>query len=216
MPQTSSNYERAFPVNTMGTPEVGFFVVDMGEDIETNYSLSDSLYSQAVKALQRTTDLYMIGLPDGNLFTFSARLSSVPGAVAGATTGIITSLGNDIAEVCGSDTVLAITLRAGGTANDVGDEFEFRHASFATPLKVRVTASNSGVATAVEIVDGGVWTDENSNPANTQAGGFTRVQTFGTIDTNGTGLQVNMTSWGMGGIEVYNASIVGGQLVWND
>jgi hypothetical protein len=216
MPQTSPDWQRAFPVNTMGTPELGFFVVDMGEDIETDYSLSDSLYAQAVRALQKTTDLYMIGLPDGNFFTFSARISSIPGAVAGATTGIITSLGADIAEMCGSDTVLAITLRAGGTLNDVGDEFEFRHASFATPLKVRVTASSAGVATAVEIVDGGVWTDENSNPANTQVAGFTRVQTFGTIDTNGTGLQVNMTSWGMGGIEVYNASIVGNSLVWND
>jgi hypothetical protein len=216
MPATSPDWQRAFPVNTMGTPELGFFVVDMGEDIETNYSLSDSLYAQAVRALQKTTDLYMVGLPDGNFFTFSARISSIPGAVAGATTGIITSLGADIAEMCGSDTVLSITLRAGGTANDVGDEFEFRHASFATPLKVRVTASSSGVATAVEIVDGGVWTDESSNPANTQAGGFTRVQTFGTIDMNGSGLQVNMTSWGMGGIEVYNASIVGNSLVWND
>ena len=216
MPATSPNWQRAFPVNTMGTPELGFFVVDMGEDIETNYSSSNSLYAQAVRALQQTTDLYMVGLPDGNFFTFSARLSSVPGAVAGATTGIITGLGATIAEVCGSDTVLSISLRSGGTNNDTGDEFEFRHASFATPLKVRVTAATLGVASAVEIVDGGVWTNESSNPANTQAGGFTRVQTFGTIDTNGTGLEVNMTSWGMGGIEVYNASIVGNSLVWND
>jgi hypothetical protein len=216
MPATSPNWQRAFPVNTMGTPPLGFFVVDMGEDIETNYSSSNSLYAQAVRALQQSTELYMVGLPDGNFFTFSARLSTVPGAVEGATTGIITSLGATIAEVCGSDTVLAITLRSGGTNNDVGDEFEFRHASFATPLKVRVTASTLGVASAVEIVDGGVWTNESSNPANTQAGGFTRVQTFGTIDTNGTGLEVNMTSWGMGGIEVYNASIVGNSLVWND
>ena len=83
MPQTSPDWQRAFPVNTMGTPELGFFVVDMGEDIETNYSLSDSLYAQAVRALQKTTDLYMVGLPDGNFFTFSARISSIPGAVAG-------------------------------------------------------------------------------------------------------------------------------------
>lgn len=216
MPQTSPNWQRAFPVNTMGTPEVGFFVVDMGEDIETDYSLSNSLYAQAVRALQKTTDLYMVSLPDGNLFTFSARLSSIPGAVAGATSGIITSLGADIAEMCGSDTVLAITLRNGGALNDVGDEFEFRHASFATPLKVRVTASTAGLATAVEIVDGGVWTTEGTNPVHTALGGFTRVQTYGSQDMNGTGLQVNMTSWGLGGVEVYNASIVGGQLVWND
>lgn len=127
------NFQRVFPVNTMGTPELGFFVVDMGENIENNYSLSDSLYSQAVRALQKKTDLYMVGLPAGNNFAFSARISSIPGAVAGATSGIVTSLGADIAEGCGSETVLSISLRAGGTNNDVGDEFEFRHASFATP-----------------------------------------------------------------------------------
>ncbi len=212
----SQNWQRTFPVNTMGTPELGFFVVDMGEDIASDYTLSNSLYSQAVRALQKKTDLYMVGIPSGNKFTFSARISSIAGAEAGAISGIVPSLGADIAEGCGSETVLSITLRAGGTNNDVGDEFEFRHSSFSTPIKVRVTASNLGVATAVEIVDGGVWTDESYNPTNSTEAGFTRVQTFGTIDTNGTGLQVNFTAWGLGGIEVYNASIVGDSLVWND
>jgi hypothetical protein len=212
----TDNYLKVFPVTAMGTPELGYFVVDMGEDVEANYTASDSLYSQAVRALQLNTDLYMVGVPSGNIFTFAAKVSSIPGAVAGATSGIVTSLGATIAEFCGSDTVLSVAVRNGGSAVDVGDEFEFRHASFATPLKVRVTASSVGVASAVTILDGGVWTDESSNPDNTTVAGFTRVQTAAGMDFNATGLQLNLTSWGMGGIEVYNASIIGGTLVWND
>jgi len=210
------NWEKVFPITAMGTPELAYFVVDMGENVESNYTASNSLYSQAVQALQLKTDLYMVSQPNGSIFTFAARVSSVPGAVAGATTGTIASLGTDISEFVSDKVVTNISLRAGGTANDVGDEFEFRHANFATPLKVRVTASNSGVATAVSIVNSGLWTDGDNLPANTTVAGFTRVQTFGTIDMNGQDLQVNMNTWGLSNVVVYNASIIGGSLVWND
>jgi len=212
----TDNWVKVFPANTLGTPELAYFVVDIGTDIETNYTASDSLYSKAVRALQLKTDLYMVGVPDGNIFTFAARVSSIPGAVAGSISGTIPSLGDDIAEFISDETVTSISVRSGGTANDVGDEFEFRHASFATPLRVRVTASNSGVATAVSIVNGGVWTDDNSYPDNTTAGGFTRVQVAAGQDWNGNNLQVNINSWGLSDVQVYNASIVGGNLVWND
>jgi hypothetical protein len=212
----TDNYKRILPVNSMGTPELAYFVVDMGEDIETNYDDSNSLYSQAVQALQLKTDLYMVSVPDGNIFTFAARASSVPGAVAGAITGTIASLGQDITDFVSEETVTNISLRAGGTANDVGDEFEFRHANFATPLKVSVTASNAGVATGVAIVNGGIWKDSANLPANTTVAGFTRVQTYGSQDMNGNGLQVNINTWGLNNVVVYNASIVGPNLVWND
>lgn len=210
----TDNYAKVFPVNTLGTPELAYFVVDMGEDVESDYDSSDSLYSQAVKALQLKTDLYMVGLPSGNVFTFAARVSSIPGAVAGATSGVIASLGADIAEVCGDETVLSVSIRNGGGANDVGDEFDFTHPSFSSPLRVRVTASNAGVATAVEILDGGVWTDQENLPTNTT--GMTRTQTGAGFDWNGNNLQLNINTWGLGGVEVYNASIVGSNLVWND
>jgi hypothetical protein len=212
----TDNYKRILPVTSMGTPELAYFVVDMGEDVESNYDSSDSLYSQAVRALQLKTDLYMVSAPSGNIFTFAARASSVPGAEVGATFGTIDSLGQDITDFVSEETVTNISLRAGGTANDVGDEFEFRHANFASPLRVRVTASSAGVATAVSIVSGGIWTDSANLPANTTVAGFTRVQVAAGIDWNGNGLQVNINTWGLHDVVVYNASIVGGELLWNN
>ena len=212
----TDNYAKVSPVNTMGTPELAYFVVDLGENVETNYEDSNSLYSRAVQALQLKTDLYMVSAPDGNIFTFAARASSIPGAVAGATSGTIDSLGDDIAEFIIDEEVTNISIRNGGNANDVGDEFEFRHANFAVPLRVRVTASNSGVATAVSIVNGGVWTEENALPTNTTEAGFTRVQVAAGMDWNGNNLQINMNAWGLHDVQVYNASIIGGNLVWND
>jgi len=212
----TDNYKRILPVNTMGTPELAYFVVDMGEDVESNYDSSDSLYSQAVRALQLKTDLYMVGLPNGNVFTFAARASSVPGAEPGAISGTIDSLGQDITDFVSEETVTNISILNGGNANDVGDEFEFSHANFATPLRVRVTASNAGVATGVSIVNGGIWTDSANLPANTTVAGFTRTQVAAGMDWNGNNLQVTINTWGLHDVVVYNASIVGGDLVWND
>jgi hypothetical protein len=212
---TRDNWERVFPITQMGTAELGFFVVDMNADVEADSGLSDSLYSKAIRGLQARTDLYLIGQPLGQNFTFAARESTIPDAIPGAITGTCASLANAIAEACGDETVLSISLKNGGINNDVGDEFEFRHAEFDTPLKVRVTASNAGVATAVEIVDGGTWSS-TSLPADTTAAGFTRVQTYGSQDMNGSGLQVNLLTWGIGGVQVYYASLIGGSLVWND
>jgi hypothetical protein len=96
-------------------------------------------------------------------------------------------------------TVTGITLNNGGTAVDTGDEYTFSVAGFATPLRVRVTASNAGVATAVTIVNGGVWTN-GALPSNTT--GMTRAQVAAGQDFNGTGLQVNITTWGVQAVTV--------------
>lgn len=96
-------------------------------------------------------------------------------------------------------TVVGITINNGGSANDVGDEFTFAIAGFATPIRVRVTASSSGTATAVSIVSGGVWTS-GSLPSNSI--GMTRTQVAAGIDYNGTGLQVNFTAWGVATVAV--------------
>jgi hypothetical protein len=98
-------------------------------------------------------------------------------------------------------TVVGITLKNGGTANDVGDEFAFNNPNWPTAMRVRVTASNSGVATAIELVDGGVLTT-GALPAATDAGGFTRVQTAAGQDFNGSGLEVNFTAWGVATVAV--------------
>jgi hypothetical protein len=95
--------------------------------------------------------------------------------------------------------VVGITLNNGGTANDVNDEFDFSVAGFATALRVRVTASSGGNATAVEIVNGGVWT-AGALPATTI--GMTRTQVVAGQDMNGQGLQVNITAWGVATVAV--------------
>lgn len=98
-------------------------------------------------------------------------------------------------------TAVGITLNDGGTANDVGDEFTFAAAGFSTPIRVRVTASTGGVASAVAIVDGGLWTN-GALPGNTV--GMTRTQVAAGQDYNGQGLQVNFTAWGVGDVTVAN------------
>lgn len=208
------NWERSFPITQMGTAELNFFVVDMGVDIETGATLSDSLYSRAIRGLQARTELYLIGQPNGNYFTFAARQNSIPDANPGAITGQCASLEYAIAEASGDDTVLSISINNGGTNNDVGDEFEFAGASSIDPIRVRVTGANAGVATQVQLLDGGVWTDKANLPSNTI--GMTRTQTAAGQDYNGTNLQVNLTSWGLMDVRVYYASLDGGSLVWND
>jgi len=96
-------------------------------------------------------------------------------------------------------TVVSITLNNGGTANDVGDEFTFAVSGFATPLRVRVTAATTGTATAVSIVNGGVWTS-GALPSNTI--GMTRAQVAAGQDYNGQNLQVNITGWGVSTVAV--------------
>lgn len=97
--------------------------------------------------------------------------------------------------------VVGITLNNGGSANDVGDEFTFDAPGFDTPIRVRVTASSGGVASAVSIVDGGLWTS-GALPGNTV--GMTRAQVAAGQDYNGQGLQVNFTAWGVGAVAVAN------------
>ena len=98
-------------------------------------------------------------------------------------------------------TVVGITLKSGGTANDVGDEFVFNNNAFATALRVRVTAATGGVATAVSIVSGGMLVT-GPLPGATDQGGFTRVQVAAGQDNNGQGLEVNFTAWGVGDVTV--------------
>ncbi len=98
-------------------------------------------------------------------------------------------------------TVTGITLKNGGTANDVGDEFVYNNPNFAVAMRVRVTAATGGVATAVALVDGGKFVT-GTLPGATDQGGFTRVQVAAGQDSNGQGLEVNFTAWGVSTVEV--------------
>jgi hypothetical protein len=100
-------------------------------------------------------------------------------------------------------TVVGITIQNGGSANDIGDEFTFAITGFETPLRVRVTNSTTGTATAVSIVDGGSWTS-GTLPTNTI--GMTRTQVAAGQDYNGVNLQVNITAWGVKTVSVASRS----------
>lgn len=149
-------------------------------------------------------------IPTGVRATGIAHGNALSAVVTAAGTGY--NLGNTLSEnvVAGNTgryatwtvnglTAVGITIQNGGSANDVGDEFTFAIAGFATPIRVRVTASSSGLATAVAIVNGGLWT-AGALPGNTT--GMTRTQVAAGQDYNGTGLQVNFTAWGVGTVAV--------------
>lgn len=72
------NYEKAQPSSQFGTRELSYFQVDMNTNVETDYEDSDSLYAQAVKALQQRIELYAVGRPDGNWFTVIASANTAP------------------------------------------------------------------------------------------------------------------------------------------
>jgi hypothetical protein len=166
--------------------------------IGTPGTYTSSLPTATFKAPSIPTGVRATGTVHGNALTAVASAAGTGYNLADVLTQTAGGTGVAMAtwRVTGLK-VVGITLNNGGSANDVGDIFEFRHSSFSTPLQVRVTASTSGTATAVEIVNGGMWVS-GALPGNTGQAGFTRVQTFGTQDMNGTGLQVNFTAWGVG------------------
>jgi hypothetical protein len=97
------------------------------------------------------------------------------------------------------------TLVNGGTNYDatngtIGDKVTFRHANFSTPLRVRVTASSTGVATAITVEQAGVWTGSGAAPTTITGGsnGFTATTSGGPVDTNGVGMVISFTAaqWG--------------------
>lgn len=150
-------------------------------------------------------------LPNGVRATGTVHGNALTAVATAAGTGY--NLGNTLTQTTGGTgtsmatwnvtglTVVGITLKNGGTANDVGDEFAYNNNKFATALRVRVTAASGGVATAVSIVDGGRLVT-GPLPGATDEGGFTRVQVAAGTDSNGQGLEVNFTAWGVATVEV--------------
>ena len=93
-----------------------------------------------------------------------------------------------------------LTLNSGGTQIDNGDEYTFSGSysggSWTTPLRVRITNAVGGIVQAGgwTVVTPGVWSGAAA-PANT--GGAILTQVADGIDHNGSGLILNLTSWGV-------------------
>ena len=100
-------------------------------------------------------------------------------------------------------TTVTTTLNNGGTNIDPGDEYTFSGTygggTWLTPLKVHIDTTNTGVVTGYHIVTPGVW---SGAAAPTTTVGATLTQTAAGIDYNGSGLILNLTSWGVNAVSV--------------
>jgi hypothetical protein len=72
------NYQKTQDTTTLGTRQLAFLVVDVNQNVETDYLLPNSLYSQAVRGLQQCTELYVIGEPNGENFTVVVAAGTAP------------------------------------------------------------------------------------------------------------------------------------------
>jgi hypothetical protein len=169
---SAGTYTSALPTVTVATPE-----------IPTGVRATGTVHAHAISAV--ATDA-------GNGYNLNDTLAVniVAGDEGRYATWTVTGL-----------KVVGVTVKNGGSANDVGDVFAFNNPNWPTAMRVRVTQSSSGFATAVEIVDGGVLTT-GELPAATDSGGFTRVQTDAGQDYNGQNLEVNITAWGVATVAV--------------
>jgi hypothetical protein len=74
----SDNWQKAAPSTRFGTPELAFFAIDAGTDIETNWDQSNSMYAKVVRGIQLTSTLYVLGKPNGNWVTVATNLNTTP------------------------------------------------------------------------------------------------------------------------------------------
>jgi hypothetical protein len=74
----AANHAKALETSQLGTRRQVFFMVDMGVDVETNYTDSDSLYSKAVRAIQTVAEIYTVGKPSSQNFIVSVAFETVP------------------------------------------------------------------------------------------------------------------------------------------
>lgn len=66
------------PSTQFATRTLQFLQIDMQTTVDTDYLNSDSLYSQAVRALQQVAELYGVGQPNGDWFTAIVSADTLP------------------------------------------------------------------------------------------------------------------------------------------
>lgn len=154
----AGDYTGTLPTVSFGTPEIP-------TGIQATGTVNGKLLGTTVVAAGGSD--YTIG----DVLTLSGGAKS---ATASVTVASLVTRNNN-----------GITLINGGTANDVGDEYWLEE-GWTTPLKVRVTASSGGNATAINVVQNGVWSGPDAAPTGNQSGDFHMGP--GSIDDNGSGL----------------------------
>lgn len=173
---TTGTYVGTLPTVSFGTP-----------DLALGTTATGVVHGMALSATVATT---------GTSYAYGTTLTVSGGTSVTPATFTATSL-----------TTVSInsTPQNGGSNNDTGDRFSFSGTygggTWTTPLEVVVTAASGGVATGVAIYSPGVWSG-TTVPTNTI--GATRTQTYGSIDMNGTNLQVTLTDWGVAAVTLAN------------
>jgi hypothetical protein len=98
---------------------------------------------------------------------------------------------------------VTLTILDDGTAVDPGDEYTFSGSydggSWTTPLRVRIDTGTGGNAATFTVITPGVW---SGAAAPTTTTGATLTQVAAGSDFNGSGLQFNITSWGVAEVAV--------------
>ena len=161
---------------TAGLPTAAFSVPDLPTGVRTTGVVHGHALSAATTS-------------NGTGYTVGDVLTVVGGTKVAAATFPVAAI----------VTVTTPTIADGGALIDaiggVGDRFEFTNANLTQSLIVEVTAASGGVASAVEVVQAGIWNGTGAAPATTA--GFTRSAAFsGPTDNNGTGLILNL-AWGV-------------------
>ena len=72
------NARKTVDTSKFGTRELSFHQVQMGADVYTNYTSSNSLFFKAVRALQEQVEIYTVGTPQGNDFTVVIAADTCP------------------------------------------------------------------------------------------------------------------------------------------
>ena len=166
---TVGSYTSALPGITFGTP-----------DLFSGVQATGIVHGKALSAVATVA---------GSGYAYNNVLTQTAGGTGTMATWTVSALKTD-----------GLTLNNGGTSIDNNDEYTFSGSysggSWTTPLRVRITNAVAGVVQAGgwTVVTPGVWSGAAA-PANT--GGAILTQVVDGVDHNGTGLILNLTSWGV-------------------
>jgi len=102
------NARKTVDSTTFGTRDLVFLQIDAEQDIETNYTASDSVFNELIQCLQQAVEIYGVGIPSGQRVTVIVNRQSVPfgegeEADAGGTVSALEDLINASATFSGVD-----------------------------------------------------------------------------------------------------------------
>jgi hypothetical protein len=73
-----TNAKKTFDSTQFGTRDLVFLQIDAQQDIETNYTASNSVFTELIQCLQQRVEIYGVGIPDGQEVTVVVSRQSVP------------------------------------------------------------------------------------------------------------------------------------------